>query len=68
MKGNGVMTVTPVTNDEAIAERPAGTTKNSAAVQRLIELVRKHMCHLPKYTHAEINEAIADVEKGQRNV
>lgn len=62
------MTVTPVTNDEAIAERPAGATQNSVAVQRLIELVRKHMCHLPKYTHAEINEAIADVEKGQRNV
>lgn len=47
--------VTPVTPD---------TTAQAAAVRRLIETVRKNMCHLPTYTHAEINAAIEATEKG----
>lgn len=47
-----------------LVTRTSSRTAPSVAVQRLINLVRKRMCHLPACTHAEINAAIAEVEKG----
>lgn len=45
-----------------VVPRISHRTASSTAVRRLIELVRKNMCHLPEFTKTEINAAIADVE------